>query len=218
MALHLHGAHADQHEHPIGISIARLVAGRAMDGTGKHWNTFDWVAYDDVTFNSADKKDSDEAARLFEWAAAAREPGRGHRPTLFGRVLSAANKDTNESPLLQHNIQFAALASGQFGAPLFMEPKPAVRAEFPAALLFAAGIAEIMRGTSKEPPRDFVSNFDIPAVAAQTPEGAPSKLRVAGRVARRGVAAWVQDTRSTWREDAGRAGDRSRKPSCACRR
>ena len=199
MALHLRGM--DQHEHPIGIS-AKVSPATPWAGL-ESVEHLDWIGVDALTF-SADKSDNDEAARIYAWTAAAREPGRGHRPMMIGSVQLPA-KDAKagrySGSLLLHNTIFAALAAGHFGAPLIdsaqlvagTEARTTILGELSAAALFAAGSAETMRGTSKELPRDFVNTFESPGGV---------KVRVAGRVARRGVAAWIQDTRSVWSNPA----------------
>jgi hypothetical protein len=192
MALHIKGM--DQYEHPVGVStrVPLDAPWKALENV-EH---LDFTCAEKVMFSASDKRDADEAARVYEWAAAAREPGRGHKGFFIGTLLDKTAGNENAA-LLQHNILFASLASGHTVLPLLdhgmAKPESAVWPEFSAAAQFAAALSEIQRGTLKEPPRDFVN-------AADAPDGA--HLRIAGRATRRGIVAWIQDTRSTWTERA----------------
>ncbi len=193
MALHLKGM--DQFEHPVGVSTRT-----SPDAPWKALESLehlDFTSTEGLTFNADEKRDGDEAARLYAWAAAAKEPGRGHKGYFVGSLLDRTTKAGENAALLEHNAIFASLACGHLLVPLLDDNLIKPAAENPSDVLaateFAAGLSEIQRGTQKEPPRDIVS-------AADAADGA--HLRIAGRVARRGLAVWIQDARSTWVEGA----------------
>ena len=192
MALHLKGM--DQYEHPVGVStrVPLDAPWKALENV-EH---LDFSCAENVLFNATEKRDADEAARIYAWAAASREPGRAHKGFFIGSLLDKSGGNDNAA-LLQHNILFASLASGHTVMPLLdhalAKSDSAFWPEFSAAEQFAWALAEIQRGTLKEPPRDLV-------LSADAPDGA--HLRIAGRSTRRGIVAWIQDTRSTWTEHA----------------
>jgi len=163
---------------------------------------------------AADARDDlqfDEAGLLAAWMAAAREPGRPHKPFFLGEfgyralhdferqqagpAAEAADRNTRDAGgLLLHNASFAALACGMAAAPMNWwwdrhVEKHGLWHGFKGPAAFAAALGEL---ATREGPNNL-RDLNNDAEAAQG-----AGVRVLGRVGRTGLCVWIQDRRSTW--------------------